>query len=77
MELGWIGCVSLMVDPKRLPGFSSNFQHGFVCIINGMSKMASPIYLFQFFSLISDSLGGVTYVIYLLLATKVSIMVSR
>ena len=39
---------------------NSAILSAWICIINGMSKMALPKYVLQFFSLISDGLGGVT-----------------
>ena len=39
---------------------NSAILSAWICIINGMSKMALPKYVLQFFSLISDGLGSVT-----------------
>ena len=56
MKLGWIGCASLLVDPRGLQGFFHTFN---MALYHKWEVKNDFIYVLQFFSLISDSLGRV------------------
>ena len=52
-----IGCASQLVDPNRLPGFSSYFLS--MALYQKWDVKNGFAFVLQFFSLISDSLAGV------------------
>ena len=55
MELGWIGCASMLVDPKGLPRFSFS-----MALYHKWDVKNGFDYGLTFFSLISDGLGSVS-----------------
>ena len=55
-EIGWIGCASSLVDPKGIPGFFHTFS---MTLYHKWEVINDFVYVLQFFSLISDSLGSV------------------
>ena len=56
----WIGCASYLVYPKGPPGFL--FHTFSMALYHKWDVKNDFAYVLQFFSIISDGLGGVTYI---------------